>query len=161
MFRPYKAILRQLLIDRSRHTASAPTSIYLHAITARHRYLRMYAHTSVTIFSYCSVHMLLLKQSLLWFCTISSFVCLYVCCYTGEIISFSVKGSYNMEHIIQGLCLIEKSERISKHPAFLISLQRWSRIHNSMYVIVKNRSHRGGLAIDISDRKLCFDIVTC
>jgi hypothetical protein len=53
MFRPYKAILRQLLIDLNRHTVSAHTSIYLHATTAR-RYL--YAHTSLTLFSYCGVH---------------------------------------------------------------------------------------------------------
>jgi hypothetical protein len=51
MFGPYKAILRQPL-----HCVSSYVSQYLHATAARCLYLRMYAHTSLTVFSYCGVH---------------------------------------------------------------------------------------------------------
>jgi hypothetical protein len=73
MFRPYKAILRQLLIDWNHHTASAHTSIYLHAIAAHH-YLRMYVHTSFMLFSYCGVYtvLLLCVVYLSWACILEA-----------------------------------------------------------------------------------------
>jgi hypothetical protein len=60
MFRHYKAILRQLLIDWNRRTLSPPMSIY-YVLLLHRRCLRMYAHTSLTLSSYCGVHAVFLS----------------------------------------------------------------------------------------------------
>jgi hypothetical protein len=55
MFCPYKAIFSQLLIHWNGRTVMSSYVNILRAITER-RCLRMYAHTSLTLLSYCGVH---------------------------------------------------------------------------------------------------------
>jgi hypothetical protein len=55
MYRPYKAIFSQLLIHWNGRTVISLYVNILRAITER-RCLRMYAHASLTLLSYCGVH---------------------------------------------------------------------------------------------------------